>query len=130
MHSSSGACSVTPMQQMTAFASRGELALQRCCDCNATQYPPRELCVACLGERLEWRATGAEYGEVLADTTLHHSHEATFRDALPLRVGLVRLDPGPTAVCFLSEGCDAGTRVRITAHNDTLGRAVLSAAPI
>ena len=40
-------------------------------------------------------------------------------EVLPLRVGLVRLDAGPTVVCFLTEGCDAGTRVRITARNDS-----------
>ena len=50
--------------------------------------------------------TDAEGGEVLAATALHHSHEAAFRDALPLRVGLVRLDAGPTVVCFLADEGD------------------------
>lgn len=121
---------MTPMREMAAHAAAGKLALQHCTACGATQYPPRELCAACLADQLEWRVTDAAGGEVLANTVLHHSHEAAFQDALPLRVGLVRLDPGPTVVCFLAEGCDAGTRVRITARNDAAGHAVLAATPI
>jgi uncharacterized OB-fold protein len=118
------------MRQMAESAADGMLALQRCVACGQVQYPPRELCGRCLADRLEWRMTDAEAGEVIANTVLHHSHEAEFRDALPLRVGLVRLDPGPTVVCFLTEGCGVGMRVRITARNDAAGRAVLTATPV
>ncbi len=117
------------MQQMTEHAADGKLALQHCTACGTVQYPPRELCSVCLADRLEWRVTDAEGGKVLATTTLHRSHEAAFRDALPLHAGLVRLDAGPAVVCFLAEGCDAGTRVRITARNNGGGRAVLTARP-
>ena len=85
------------------------------------QYPPRELCGACLADTLEWRVTDDEPGEVLASTVLHHSHEPAFDAMLPMRVGLVRLDAGPTAVCFLTEACSAGTRVRVTAKLDYRG---------
>ncbi len=119
-----------PMQRMAAYSAQGKLALQYCTACGATQYPPRELCVACLSDQLEWRVIDAAGGEVLASTVLHHSHERSFRDASPLRVGLVRLDLGATAVCFLAEGCDAGTHVRITVCNDAAGRPVLTATPI
>ena len=72
--------------------------------------------------------TDDEPGEVLASTVLHHSHEPAFNGKLPIHVGLIRLDAGPTAVCFLTEACSAGTRVRVTAQLDGMGRAVLSAA--
>lgn len=121
---------MTPMQQMDAGAALGTLALQRCVTCGTVQYPPRELCSACLSDRLEWRTADTEAGEVLAATVLHHSHDAALRATLPIHVGLVRLDPGPTVVCFLTEGCDAGTRVGITAGSDAAGRAVLTAAPL
>jgi uncharacterized OB-fold protein len=121
---------MTPMQQMAEHAADGKLALQRCTACGTVQYPPRELCSLCLTDRLEWRVTDAEGGEVLAATTLHRSHETAFRDGLPLRAGLVRLDPGPTVICFLPDGGDAGTRVRITARNDDGGHAVLMARPV
>ena len=104
------------------------MRLQRCTACGTVQYPSRELCFACLADTLDWRVTDAEPGEVLAHSVLHHSHEQAFGALLPLRVGLVRLDVGPTAVCFLAEGCCAGTRVSVTAHLDSEGRAVLSAS--
>jgi uncharacterized OB-fold protein len=112
---------------MADHATAGKLALQCCIECETTQYPPRELCATCLADRLEWHVTDAEYGEVLAETTLCHSHEAAFRDRLPLRVALVRLAAGPAVVCFLKDNCAAGTRVRITASADVAGRAVLTA---
>ena len=113
---------------MAESATHGKLALQRCTACGTVQYPPRELCVACLADTLEWRVTDDACGEVLASTVLHHSHESAFCVMLPMRVGLVRLDAGPTAVCFLAEGCSAGMRVSVTARLDGEGRAVLSAS--
>ncbi len=104
------------------------LALQHCRACGAVQYPPRELCAACLSDTLEWRVTDDGQGEVLAATVLHHSFEPASAAALPLRVGLVRLDAGPTVVCFLDEGCIAGMRDSITAKPDSAGPAVLSAS--
>jgi uncharacterized OB-fold protein len=121
---------MTPMQQMFECGARGKLALQRCVKCGTVQYPPRELCSTCLADQLELRTPDTEDGEVLASTVLHHSHEAAFGEALPMRIGLVRLDPGPTVVCFLTEGCDVGTRVRITARNDGAGRAMLTATHV
>jgi uncharacterized OB-fold protein len=118
---------MTPIAEMGVHAKAGELALQRCAACGAVQYPPRELCCSCLADALEWRVSDREPGEVLATTTLHHSHDAHFRSRLPQRVGLVRLEPGPTVVCFLTEGCTAGTRVVVSANTDDAGRPVLSA---
>jgi uncharacterized OB-fold protein len=119
---------MNPMRAMIESATHGKLALQRCTACATMQYPPRELCVACLADTLEWRVSDDALGEVLANTVLHHSHEPAFGAMLPMRVGLVRLDAGPTAVCFLAEDCSAGTRVRVTARLDGEGRAVLSAS--
>ncbi len=120
---------MTPMQEMAEHAKAGRVALQRCMACEAVQYPPRELCGSCLADALEWRVSDSEPGEVLATTCLHHSQDARFRARLPLRVGLVRFDAGPTAVCFLDEGCAAGTRVVVSARTDDAGRVVLAATP-
>lgn len=120
---------MTPMADMAVHAKAGRLALQRCMACGAMQYPPRELCGACLADALEWRTGDSEAGEVLATTVLHHSHEAQVRSRLPLSVGLVRLDAGPTCICFLAERCAAGMRVAVSARIDDAGRAVLTATP-
>jgi uncharacterized OB-fold protein len=120
---------MTPMEEMMVHAKAGRLALQCCLACGAVQYPPREICGLCLADALEWRVNDSEPGEVLAATMLYHSHEAQFRSRLPLSVGLVRLDAGPACVCFLAEGCGAGTHVAISARIDDAGRAVLTATP-
>ena len=116
------------MQPMVDSAAHGKLALQHCAACGTLQYPPRELCGVCLADALDWRVTDTEPGEVLAHSVLHHSHEPGFGAMLPLRVGLVRLDAGPTAVCFLADHCCAGTRVSVTAQLDSAGRVVLAAS--
>ena len=86
------------------------IRLQRCADCGAAQYPPREVCGACLSDRLDWETADCLPGRVLARTVLHHSNEPRFRPRLPLTVGLVQFDAGPVAVCF-SRG-DRGARRR------------------
>jgi len=121
---------MNPMQRMAAHARQSGVALQHCTACSHVQYPPRELCVACLADQLEWRIAPSEAGVLLATSLLHHSHADEFRDALPLRVGVVQLDAGPSVICFLDANCVVATRVRITARNDAEGRAVLSAAPV
>ena len=118
---------MTPMAEMASRAGNGELALQRCTACGAVQYPPRELCGSCLEDALEWRISDREPGKVLATTMLHHSHDTQFRSRLPLRIGLVRLDAGPTVVCFLAEGCRTGTRAVVAAETDDAGRPILRA---
>jgi ribosomal protein L40E len=82
---------------LTAAAARGAFELQVCIDCGAVQYPPREACRACLSDRLSWRAQDGR-GELLSETLLHHSQELYFRERTPWRVGLVRLDAGPSVV--------------------------------
>ena len=121
---------MTPMAEMALRARKGELALQRCAACGAVQYPPRELCGSCLEDDLEWRISDREPGEVLAATTLHHSHDTQFRSRLPLSIGLVRLDAGPTLVCLLAEDCRTGARATVTAETDHVGRPILRATSV
>lgn len=114
---------------MTAAASQGRFELQVCQDCQAAQYPPREACVRCVSPRLVWRPQNG-LGELLAQTTLHHSNDLFFRERLPWRLGLVRLDNGTSLMVHLhSDVRDPGGRVRITAMLDRAGRAVLIALP-
>jgi NAD(P)-dependent dehydrogenase (short-subunit alcohol dehydrogenase family) len=83
--------------------------------------------VKCLSHRLEWREAGGG-GELIADTVLHHSNELYYRERVPLRLGLVRLDAGPSLLAHLHGDCAAG-RVRIRAYLDRSGQAVLMALP-
>jgi len=105
-----------------------KVTLQRCADCGTIQYPSRELCATCLSDHLESRMSGSEPGAVLATTTLLHSHDAAFRPRLPLAIALVRLDCGPSVVCF-APNATPGQRVHVTASLDGGGRQVLTACP-
>jgi NAD(P)-dependent dehydrogenase (short-subunit alcohol dehydrogenase family)/uncharacterized OB-fold protein len=112
---------------LTAAAAVGRFELQVCRSCGAVQYPPREACHRCLSSALEWRLQPGG-AELLSETTLRHSHDEFFRGRLPIRLGLVRLDSGPTAVVFLDDGVAAAPeRVRVDVRLDRAGQGILVA---
>jgi NAD(P)-dependent dehydrogenase (short-subunit alcohol dehydrogenase family)/uncharacterized OB-fold protein len=114
---------------LTAGAARGRLELQVCRDCGTVQYPPREACHACLSQRLDWKVQDGS-GELISETTLRHSNELFFRERMPWRLGMVRLDCGPTVIAHLHGDCPpAPARVRIQANLDRAGQAALVAIP-
>ena len=114
---------------LTAAAALGRFELQQCRDCGAVQYPPRESCVQCLSIRLMWTQQQGQ-GELLASTVLHHSNDLFFRERLPWRLGLVKLECGPTVVAHLHGAVPAApTPVHVAARLDRAGQAVLVALP-
>jgi NAD(P)-dependent dehydrogenase (short-subunit alcohol dehydrogenase family)/uncharacterized OB-fold protein len=114
---------------LTAAAARGALELQVCRDCGAVQYPPREVCRACLSSRLIWRPHNGG-GELVAETVLHTAQELYFRERLPWRIGIVRLDGGANLVVYVHESVGpAPRRVRVEAALDRAGGAALVAVP-
>jgi NAD(P)-dependent dehydrogenase (short-subunit alcohol dehydrogenase family)/uncharacterized OB-fold protein len=114
---------------LTAAAARGHLELQTCRDCGTVQYPPREACRVCLSQRLDWKLQSSA-GELLSEATLHHSNELFYRERMPWRLGMVRLDCGPVVVAHLHGDCArAPSRVRILANIDRAGQAALVAIP-
>jgi NAD(P)-dependent dehydrogenase (short-subunit alcohol dehydrogenase family)/uncharacterized OB-fold protein len=116
-------------QGLTAAAARGVFALQRCEDCGAVQYPPRDACVECLSARLRWRALEGR-GELLSETLIRQGQELYFRERAPWRVGLVRLDCGPSAIVALHGDCGpAPSRLRLRLALDKSGRALMIGLP-
>ena len=114
---------------LTAAAALGRFELQQCRDCATVQYPPREACQKCLSIRLDWKPQPPD-GELLAATVLHHSNDLFFRERLPWRLGLIKLDRGPTVVAHLHERVGAApSRVIVAAKLDRAGQAVLVALP-
>ncbi len=99
------------------------IRLQRCAACGIAQYPPRAFCGACLSDRVDWENAQSLPARVVASTVLHHSNEPKFRARLPLKLGLVRFDAGPVAVCFLSDA-GPGDAVQVTVGADGLLMAV------
>lgn len=114
---------------LTAAAAYGRFKLQVCEQCGAVQYPPRELCHACLSHRLLWRIQDGS-GELLTDTVLRAAQELFFRERLPWRIGLIRLDAGANVIAYLHARVGAAPcRVRIDTALDRAGQAVLVAVP-
>jgi NAD(P)-dependent dehydrogenase (short-subunit alcohol dehydrogenase family)/uncharacterized OB-fold protein len=115
---------------LTAAAAIGRFELQTCLACGTVQYPPREACHRCLSVKLQWRQQ-PDTGELLARTILFHSNEPYFRQRLPLSIGLIRLDCGPSVVAYLQGGSlmNPGRPVRLTLRLDRAGGAVLVAFP-
>jgi NAD(P)-dependent dehydrogenase (short-subunit alcohol dehydrogenase family)/uncharacterized OB-fold protein len=114
---------------LTAAAARGRFALQVCRDCSAVQYPPREVCRTCLSHRLIWQPQDGQ-GELLTDTTLRTAQELYFRERLPWRTGIVRLDAGVNVVGYVHASVGAAPcRVRIEAALDRAGQAALIVMP-
>ena len=114
---------------LTAAAALGRFELQQCRDCGAVQYPPREACHNCLSIKLFWQKQSGE-ADLLASTVLHHSNDLFFRERLPWRLGLARLDCGPAVVAHLHGSVqEPPTRVRVRAMLDRAGQAVLVALP-
>ncbi len=115
---------------LTAAAAVGRFELQQCADCGAVQYPPREACHVCLSARLQWKPQSGA-GMLLSETTLHHSNDLFFRERLPWRLGLVRLDSGPTLMVHLPDCTPAApAAVRVDARLDRAGQAVLLGLPL
>ncbi|MEJ2624264.1 MAG: SDR family NAD(P)-dependent oxidoreductase [Pseudolabrys sp.] len=115
------------MRAMSARAGQGHFALQRCLECRAVTYPPRDICPHCWSE-LAWedQARGAV---VLSETTIRVTTDLYFRDHLPWRMGKVALDAGPVALAHLHAGLKAGDRAEMKLVLDKGGNAALFAAP-
>jgi NAD(P)-dependent dehydrogenase (short-subunit alcohol dehydrogenase family)/uncharacterized OB-fold protein len=115
---------------LTAAAALGRFELQVCGNCGTVQYPPREACQRCLSGELIWREQSG-LGELISATIVHHSHDLFFRERVPWRLGLVRLDAGCTVVAHLHSGCPAPPgRVRVGARLDKSAQGVLVAFPL
>lgn len=112
-----------------AFAARaadGRFELQSCRDCGAIFWPPRDICGSCWSTSLDWQAV-SPLGVLIAETTLHASASDYFRDRLPWRIGVVKLETGPVVFTHLADNAREGERVRVIARMDKLRRGVLIA---
>lgn len=114
---------------ITAAAARGQFELQVCAACGAAQYPPREVCGACLGDELAWRCVD-RIGTLVAATTIRISGDPYFRERTPWRVGTVAMDAGPVVIAHLPASLATGGRVRLAQKLDRAGQGVMVALPL
>lgn len=83
-----------------AAAKEGRLVLQHCPACGDVRFPPGPVCPKCLAGDQGWvEASGNGTLESWID--MHRAYWDAFKDELPYRVCLVRLEEGPVMVSNL-----------------------------
>jgi hypothetical protein len=83
---------------------RHELLIQRCGNCRAYQFYPRNFCTSCCSKTLDWiSATG--HGKVLTWTIVRRAVSAAYADDVPYVIALIKLQEG---VVMMSKviGCE------------------------
>ncbi|WP_271605115.1 SDR family NAD(P)-dependent oxidoreductase [Bradyrhizobium sp. CCBAU 11434] len=112
----------------TRAAAEGRFMLQRCDACGSFAYPAREACPSCLSSDLPF-VDAPRRGLLLAETTARVPSDVYFRERAPWRIGLVKMDCGPTIVAHLHGDCVEGAAVRMSLQLDKSGQAVAFAHP-
>lgn len=83
----------------------------------------------CLSDQLIWKQHSGK-GELVSQTTLHHSHHPFFQRRLPWRIGLIRLDGGVNVLAHLSSHLQsAPAAISLSALLDSAGHVALFAEP-
>jgi uncharacterized protein len=101
---------ITPLNKpFWDYAARSIFALQTCDTCGDAHVPPSPACPKCLSEDQSWKpASGRGTLESWAD--FHRAYWDGFKEELPYRTCLVKLDEGPLIISNLI-GDDAKTRI-------------------
>lgn len=114
---------------LTLAAAEGRFALQRCEECHAFLYPPRDACPRCLSHDLPF-IDAPVGGTLVAGTTIRVTSDTYFRERMPWRQGIIAADCGPSIIASLHGECVEGGRVRLSLQLDKAGQPLAFAIPI
>ena len=78
----------------TPFFTSGSIQIQFCDDCGHAQHPPDDVCYACQGTNLSFRATPGT-GRVESAVLVHHAVHPALKDRLPYVIAIVSVDGAP-----------------------------------
>ena len=81
-------------------ARQGRLVVQHCTSCGDRHFPPGPVCPVCLSDSQDWVEVSGR-GTLEGWVEFHRAYWDGFKDALPYRCCLVRLDEGPVLVSNL-----------------------------
>ena len=81
-------------------AKDSRLVVQRCSTCNDRHFPPGPVCPQCLSSEQTWETVSGT-GTLEGWVDFHRAYWDGFKDDLPYRCCLVRLDEGPVLVSNL-----------------------------
>lgn len=116
-------------QVLTQAASVGRFAIQCCEECGRYCYPAHDACPNCLSSQLLLK-DAPNGGTILSETTIRVPADVYFRERAPWRIGLVKLDCGPTMVAHLHEDCKMGDRAIMSLQLDKAGQVACFALPV
>ena len=85
-----------------AAAREGKLLLQHCPACGDTRFPPGPVCPKCLAGDQDWIESSGK-GTLESWIDMHRAYWDGFKDDLPYRVCLIRLEEGPVVVSNLTD---------------------------
>ncbi|MBN8874733.1 MAG: OB-fold domain-containing protein [Rhodospirillales bacterium] len=94
-------------------ARQGRLVVQHCTGCGDRHFPPGPVCPVCLSDAQDWVEVSGR-GTLEGWVDFHRAYWDGFKDALPYRCCLVRLEEGPVLVSNLVG--DAEPRFRAKVH--------------
>jgi NAD(P)-dependent dehydrogenase (short-subunit alcohol dehydrogenase family)/uncharacterized OB-fold protein len=115
-------------QGLTAAAAQGSFQLQKCAECAHVFYPPRDACPNCLSAHVPFIPVDNR-GVLTVETTIRTSTDPYFRERMPWRAGLTKLDAGPVILTHLHGDVKEGDYVRLELKLDKGGAPVLIALP-
>ena len=77
-----------------------QLRLQRCDDCGAFRFIPKEVCPSCASVQATWTPVNGN-GKVYSYSTVYRGTGSAFQEDLPFIVVMVELAEGPRMISHL-----------------------------
>jgi uncharacterized OB-fold protein len=77
-----------------SWFTSGEITAQSCDDCGAFQHPPEDVCGACQGTNLSFKACSGE-GRIESVAVVHHPVHPALVDRCPYALAVVSLEGAP-----------------------------------
>ena len=74
-------------------AKEGKLLIQKCSDCGKHQFFPRQLCIHCGSQDVEW-AEASGKGTVYTYTVIHQQGMPGWREEAPYVAAIIDLEEG------------------------------------
>ncbi len=96
-------------------AKEGKLVVQTCKTCRDNHFPPSPVCPRCLSTDQEWVPVSGR-GTLESWVDFHRAYWDGFKEDLPYRVCLVRLEEGPLLISNLigdSTNAKLGAKVEV-----------------
>lgn len=106
---------ITPLDRpFWEHAQRSELVVQRCDACGDLHVPASPVCPSCLSSEQSWKQMSGR-GTLESWVDFHRAYWDGFKEELPYRVCLIKLEEGPLLVSNLVAG-DGVVEIGVEVH--------------